>query len=277
MGVPIAVAALAGAILCYGASSLLLATGSHAVRGRAYLTGLAFQAAAFLLAFLARIDLPLLLVQSAVAASVAVTASAGAVLGRWRLLPRDVAALGAVVAGIALVAGASRPGRAEPVSQPPVLIAAAVALLTLAGLAVRLRPSLLGALAGLAYGSSAIAARMLAADPLAAVHTPAAAAAAIVLVGGVLIGQVLLTVAFRRSARHPDDDAAAPTAPTAPAASGSVTGPVAALYIASTLWPSAAGLAWLGDRVQPGRAPLAALGIAAALAGTAVLSRHERG
>ena len=163
---------LVAAVLCYGSSSLLLSQGSHAVRGRVYLLGLAFQALAFLLAFVARVELPLLVVQAAVAASVAVTAVAGAALGRWRLTGPDGAALVAVIAGIALVGSASQAGRVELGRSGPLLAAAAVAVLALVGVVAGLGATPLGALAGLAYGSSAVAARALAGDPLAAVRSP---------------------------------------------------------------------------------------------------------
>lgn len=260
---------LVAAVLCYGASSLLLSQGSHAVRGRAYLFGLAFQGLAFLLAFVARVDLPLLVVQSAVAASVAVTAVAGAALGRWRLTGPDGVALVAVIAGIALVGSASRPGRVELGQAGPLLVAAAVAALALAGVAgvaARLGATPLGALAGLAYGSSAVAARALAGDPLAAVRSPVGLLAGAVLAGGLLAGQVLLTVAFRRGG----------TGGPGSEASTAVTGPVAAMYVAATLWPAAAGLAWLGDALHAGRELPAAAGVVLALAGTTLLTRHDQ-
>ena len=255
---------LVAAVLCYGVSSLLLSQGSHAVRGRVYLVGLGFQALAFLLAFVARVDLPLLVVQASVAASVAVTAVAGAALGRWSLTRGDGVALFAVTAGIALVGAASQPGRVELGRAGPLLAAAAVAALALAGVTLPWGPTPLGALAGLAYGSSAVAARALAGDPLAAVRSLTGVLAALVLAGGLLAGQVLLTVAFRRG------DESAPQG-----RSRAVTGPVAAMYVAATLWPAAAGLAWLGDALHPGRSVPAAVGVVLGLAGTTLLTRHE--
>ncbi len=262
--VVLAYAALAGAVVCYGASSLLLSEGSHAVRGGVYLSGLAAQAAAFLLAFLARADLPLLLVQACVSASVAVTALAGQRLGRWRLDRLDLTALAAVVAGIALTGVSSLPTRAVLGGGAPMLVALLVAVAALATVPVPVPASATGALAGLAYGSSAVAARGLAADPLDAVRSPTGLLAAAVLVTGLGIGQVLLTVAFRRGA-----------AGVTAGRSGGVTGPVAAMYVAATVWPALAGLLWLGDAVRPGAGIPAALGVVLALAGTTVLARHE--
>lgn len=259
--VALAVAALAGAVVCYGASSLLLAEGSRRVRGPVYLIGLTAQAAAFLLAFLARADLPLLVVQASVSASVAVTALAGQLLGRWRLGTADLAALTGVVAGIAMAGAAALPTRAELAGPGAMAVALLVAVCCLAALAIPVPPTATGAFAGLAYGSSALAARALAGDPLAVLGTPGGLLAGLVLVSGVAIGQVLLTVAFRRGAGTQDH--------------ARVTGPVSAMYVAATVWPAAAGLAWLGDRVRPGAGPLAALGVVLALTGTTVLARRE--
>jgi drug/metabolite transporter (DMT)-like permease len=281
-------ACLVAAAFSYGASTLLLShglgtgsggtgsggtgsggTGSGgnesspgALRLPSYRWGLALQGLAFLLAFVARIDLPLLLVQAGVSASVAVSAVVGAALGRWRLDPLDGTAVASVVAGVALAGAASEPSRAstETMGAPLTGLAVTVGCLAVWQLSAR-RPGVLplgattlGALAGLAFGSSAVGARMLAADPFAALRHPAAAAAALLLVTGLGAGQVLLTTAFRR---------------------GSVTGPVAAMYVAATVWPSLAGLVWLADAVQPGRWYWAAAGLVLALAGTARLAGHE--
>lgn len=262
----LATAFLVCAVACYGGASLLLSTGSHAVRSRVYITGIGLQAAAFLFAFAARVELPLLVVQSVSAASVAVTAVAGSAVRRWRLTLADGVALVAVVAGISLIGSASQPGRVAMPAAGSLLTPAVVAVLALIGLVVPTRPSLVGALAGLAYGSSAVAGRALAADPLAAVRTTTGVLAGAILVGGVLAGQILLTIAFRRGSAGALDR----TPSTA------VTGPVSAMYVAATLWPAAAGLLWLGDQLRPGRWPLAACGLALALTGTTRLTERQR-
>jgi hypothetical protein len=254
--VVLAYGCLVAAVAGYGTSSLLLSQGSHAVRGRIYLVGLAFQAAAFLLAFAARVELPLLVVQAAVAASVAVTAAAGHLLHRWRLHALDGAALVAVVGGIALAGSVSLPSRVGLGDSGPMVVALVVALACVAGAVLPTGATAAGALAGLAFGSSAIAARALAGDPFAAAGSSTGVLAAVALVAGLAVGQVVLTSAFRR---------------------GGVTGPVAAMYVAATVWPAAAGLAWLGDRVRPGASALAAAGVVLALAGATVLARHEQG
>lgn len=276
----VTVVALVGALAAYGMSSLLFAEGSDRVTSRAYLSGLALQGLAFLLAFLARAQLPLILVQATISASVAVTAIGGVLLGRWRLGLRDGAAIAAVVGGIAAVGASSSPSLVTGTGWTPLLAAAGVCVLALPGLlrqraaehparapgeAAILTAALLGGLGGLSFGSSAIAARMVAADPLSMVRSPIGLAQAGVLIGGLWVGQALLTVALR-----------AARAGAQPGHSSSVTVPVSAVYIAGTLWPAIAGLVWLGDRLVPGRGSLAAMGLVLALAGVSVLSRSSR-
>ncbi len=274
----VAAVALVGALAGYGVSSLFLAQYSDRVTSPGYLAGLSLQGVGFLLAFVARTQLPLILVQSTISASVAVTAIGGVLLGRWRLDRRDSAALAAVVAGIGAVGASSSPGPVAPSGWVPVLAMGSVSALALlgvlwrpprvsqgtaAGSAIR-AAALLGVLAGLSYGSSAIAARMVASDPLSMVRSPMGLVQAAVLIGGVWIGQVLLTLALRR-ARDGSE----------PGRSSRVTVPVSAVYIAGTVWPATAGLLWLGDLLLPGRGGLAALGVVLALAGVSALSRSS--
>jgi hypothetical protein len=49
-----------------------------------------------------------------------------------------------------------------------------------------------------------------------------------------------------------------------------------ALVLTQTAAPALVGVVLLGDRVRPGWVPLAVLGMALSLAGTAVLARFER-
>src|SRR5689334_7707523 len=75
---------------------LLLRLASH----RTYLFGIGCQMLGFVLAFLARRELPLFLVQSAVAAGLGVTALLGVVLLKWRLPRAEVALLAMLGVGI---------------------------------------------------------------------------------------------------------------------------------------------------------------------------------
>src|SRR2546423_7424815 len=90
--------------------SLLVKLAGH----RVYLLGLGCQFGAFLLAFLARRELPLFLVQAAVAAGLGVTALLGVVVLKWRLPAAEGAVLGAPGVGLGrlLVAGAPAPAPA---------------------------------------------------------------------------------------------------------------------------------------------------------------------
>ena len=291
--------ALAAAVACYGASSLLLSSGADQIRSRSYLLGLVAQGAAFLLAFVARTQVPLLMVQACVTASVAVTAAAGAAMGRWRLGRSELVALAGVVLGITALGTAARPGPAQALTGTALSACAVVTVLpllaALPGPGRRASAWLLGALAGIGFGGSAVAARALAGDPETSwrlLRTGSGLVAAAVVIGGVLIGQVLLTLAFR-SREHPravpsalpsvSDPSSASASASASAGtraqtsedSSAVTGPVAAMYLTATLWPAVAGLAWLGDAVRPGRGWVALVGLAVALAGAAVLSRAE--
>ncbi|MFD0787601.1 hypothetical protein ACFQZ8_27170, partial [Micromonospora azadirachtae] len=75
---------------------LLLRLAGH----RTYLVGVTCQLGGFLLAFLARRDLPLFLVQSSVAAGLGVTAILGVVVLKWRLPVAEVVLLALLFAGI---------------------------------------------------------------------------------------------------------------------------------------------------------------------------------
>src|SRR5207248_10625966 len=81
---------------------------------RVSLLGMGCQFGAFLLAFLARRELPLFLVQASVAAGLGVTAMLGVVVLKWRLPAAEVVLLGALgigIAGLSVAAGPA-PSRA---------------------------------------------------------------------------------------------------------------------------------------------------------------------
>src|SRR3712207_6929370 len=103
--------------------ALLLRLASH----RAYLFGLGFQVLGFLLAFLARRDLPLFLVQASVAAGLGVTALLGVVVLKWRLPGAEVALLVLLVGGVFALVLSALPAPAHPID------AAGVAVLGVAG------------------------------------------------------------------------------------------------------------------------------------------------
>src|SRR4051794_37774147 len=121
---------------------------------RSYLLGLACQVLGFVLAFLARRDLPLFLVQASVAAGLGGAALLGVLLLKWSLPAAEVALLTLLLIGITGLVLAAQPAHARRLGTA-VVIMLAVTVVLIAGLgffAVRLRGALgsvvLGSLAG---------------------------------------------------------------------------------------------------------------------------------
>src|SRR3954447_13690097 len=79
------------------------------VRHRTYVMGLLCQILGFLLAFLARRDLPLFLVQSAVAAGLGVTAVLGVLVLKWRLPTAEIWLLALLGGGLGGLIVAAKP------------------------------------------------------------------------------------------------------------------------------------------------------------------------
>jgi hypothetical protein len=232
---------------------LLLRLAGH----RTYLIGLGCQVLGFVLAFLARRDLPLFLVQSSVAAGLGVTALLGVLVLKWKLPAAEVGLLGLLFAGITALVLAAQPAHSRPLGTAGV-IGLGVAILVIAVLgffSVRLHGAMgsvvLGSLAGVAFSAAAIAAR-----PLANAHTTGeffADPLLYLLIVHSLIGQLLLGLAMQR---------------------GSTTAAVAAMDAAGAVPAAIVGLLLLGDRIYPGREWLAALGFVVTLASVIGLTRY---
>jgi hypothetical protein len=232
---------------------LLLRLASH----RTYLLGLACQVGGFVLAFLARRDLPLFLVQASVAAGLGVTAVLGVVGLKWRLPKAEVALLGLLFGGITALVLAARPAPSRQLGAAG-LIALTVALGAIAVVgffAVRLHGATgsvaLGSLAGMAFSAAAVAARPLASasslevfvqDPL-----------LYLLIAHSLVGQLLLGLAMQR---------------------GSTTAAVAAMDAAGAVPAAIVGLLLLNDKIWPGREWLAAAGFLITLIAVIGLTRY---
>ena len=233
--------------------ALLLRLVSH----RTYLIGLACQVAGFVLALLARRDLPLFLVQSSVAAGLGVTALLGVLVLKWRLPVAEVFLLVLLFAGITALVLSAQPAPAEPLGPAAVVVLAlTLAVIAVIGFfAVRLRGApgsvALGALAGLAFSAAAVAARPLAsASTLAAfVQDPLL----YLLIAHSIVGQLLLGLAMQR---------------------GSTTAAVAAMDAAGAVPAAIVGLLLLGDKIWPGREWLAAVGFLVTLAAVIGLTRY---
>ncbi len=212
-------------------------------RHQTYVAGLLCQVLGFILAFLARRDLPLFLVQSSVAAGLGVTAILGVLVLKWRLPRVELALLVALCAGLAALVIS-----AEPHPSRQLGIAGVIGLLiVLAGLSVsgffaaRTRgvpgSVVIGALAGIAFGAAAVASR-----PLANVHSFERFISdplLYLLIAFSVVGQMLLGLAMQR---------------------GSTTAAVAAMDAAAAVPAAIIGLLFLGDKIAPGREWLAGLG-----------------
>lgn len=224
---------------------------------RIYLLGLGCQVLGFVLAFLARAELPLFLVQASVAAGLGVTAVLGVLLLKWSLPAAEVVLLALLMIGIAALVKSAQPAVARPLGAAAIA-GLTVALLLIGGLgifAVRLQGALgsvvLGSLAGVGFSAAAIAAR-----PLANEHSAAGFFAnplLYLLVVHSLVGQLLLGLAMQR---------------------GSTTAAVAAMDAAGAVPAAIVGLLLLGDRIEPGKEWLAGLGFVVTLGAVIALTRY---
>jgi multidrug transporter EmrE-like cation transporter len=263
---------LAAMILAYGVANLLQSAAaarttvhhtfdpSLLVRlagQRTYLLGLGCQVLGFLLAFLARRDLPLFLVQASVAAGLGVTALLGVLILKWSLPAAEVVLLTLLLGGITALVLAAEPAHSRRLGTAVVvLLAASVPVIAALGFfAVRLHGALgsvvLGSLAGVDFSAAAIAAR-----PLANEHSVAGFATnplLYLLVVHSLVGQLLLGLAMQR---------------------GSTTAAVAAMDAAGAVPAAIVGLLLLGDRIHDSREWLAACGFVVTLAAVIGLTRY---
>jgi hypothetical protein len=224
---------------------------------RTYLFGIGCQTLGFLLAFLARRDLPLFLVQASVAAGLGVTALLGVLILKWSLPSAEVMLLTLLLAGITALVLAAEPAHSRRLGTVVVALlgASVLAIGVLGVFAVRLHGALgsvvLGSLAGVDFSAAAIAAR-----PLANEHTVSGFVTnplLYLLVIHSLVGQLLLGLAMQR---------------------GSTTAAVAAMDAAGAVPAAIVGLLLLGDRIHEGREWLCVLGFVATLAAVIGLTRY---
>lgn len=223
-------------------------------RDPVYLVGFTLQVAGFVLAFLARADLPLYLVQAGAMSAVGLAAVLGAVLLGWRIKPSEIAALVLVALGLVLLAGAARPSVALDLQvwAGVVMLGALVGTAALAVVATRLPGAhgavALGLLAGVAFAVLAIASRPLASGPL---LTLVLEPLAWLMVGAALLGQSLLAAGLQR---------------------GSTTATMAVMDAVNVVLASVAGLLVLGDQIAAGREPWVVVGLSLVLAGVVAMA-----
>jgi drug/metabolite transporter (DMT)-like permease len=221
---------------------------------RLYLLGFAAQCTGFALAFLARADLPLYLVQAGATSAVGIAALLGAVLLGWRIRAAELGALVVLAVGLVLLVGAAQPSAARdlPWWGALGLLGVLAAVAGLAAVAARVTGPrgavALGVLAGTAFAVLAVASRPLADGPL--LGLPLRPLAWLMVVAAV-VGQSLLAAALQR---------------------GSTTATMASMDATGVLLASAAGLLLLGDQIVPGRGPWVAVGLSLVVAGVVAMA-----
>ncbi len=268
-----------GAAACYGVGSVLQALAARRtasgqgldprlmlrlLRSWRYLVGVGLDGLGFLLTLVAVRTLPLYLVQSVVASFLAVTAVLGALALRTPLTRGERAGIVVVVAGLVLVglsASADRAVEVRPLAGRALLAAVivlAVASVPAGRLTGARSAAALGAVAGLAFGATSVAARMLPhrlglADPWgsAALLLSSPASAALVLAGA--LAMLTYSTALQR---------------------GTVTAATAMLVVGETVAPALVGILVLGDRPRAGWELLAALGFVLSVTGALSLARY---
>ena len=258
------------AALAYGAATVLQAVGVRRLAGlepgarlrrrvvvmAPYAVGLALDAAGFVASVVALRRLPLFVVQSAIASSVAVTAILAVVVRGSRLRRREVLAVAALVLGLALLGSSAGEGPARALAPAFHWLVLAgvvpVAGLLALGLALpRPRPAaatVLAVAAGLGFGGVGVAARVLDAHVSWSVLSRSELWA-LLLYGAASL--VAYGVALDR---------------------GGVTQVAAVTFSVETVVPAVVGLTLLGDRVRPGWVPAGAIGFALTLGACLVLA-----
>lgn len=220
-----------------------------------YLLSICLDLGGFAFGVLALRTLPLYVVQSITSANLAVTALLVAAVYRVRLAAREWVAVVTICVGLALLGLSSgREGSNGGVVVVRIGLLAGAFVLGVVAIALartdRPVPSIvLGAVAGLGFGTVALAARTLPTlDPLHLAADPAAYAMAI----GALVGALFFATALQR---------------------GRVTTVTAAVVVGETVVPAVIGIVALGDRVRPEAAPLVAAGFVLSVGAVLSLAR----
>lgn len=229
------------------------ASGPAVMRHPAYVAGLVADGLAWLVSLVALLRLPIFVVQSLLAGSLAVTILLA--IPVLRIVPKmpDWIGVGVVTAGIVLVSLAAGPeSRHVPHHALRVAIWVLLAIAVTAAVWSYRRggPVLQGFLAGLGYGLSAVFVRIV----MGVAHTPWQALARPETFAALLSGAVGVAM-YARSLEH-----------------GLVGPPTAAMWVTEVVVPGVIGVAMLGDRVRPHFEVPAALGVALAIAGCIVLA-----
>lgn len=229
-----------------------------------YLLGVGLDGVGFLLSLVAVRALPLFVVQSVVASFLAITAVLGAIFLKMPLRRSDRIGLGVVVAGLVLVGASAAEDSSVDVSSAESwgVLVAAIAL-ALVSVPLARVPGVrgafgLGAVAGLAFGATAVASRMLPGDLSPGdigdeVGTLLTSPATYALIVAGVVAMLTYSIALQR---------------------GSVTQATAPLVVGETVVPALVGILLLGDHTRPGWGWVALLGFVVSVGGAISLARH---
>ncbi|WP_347350474.1 hypothetical protein [Intrasporangium sp.] len=253
-------AALAGMLL-YGVASVAQAyaagraSGAAVLRHPAYVAGLGCDLLAWVASLVALAVLPLFVVQSLLAGSLAVTVVLSRLVLGTRFGPSARVATVAVVVGLGCVSWSAGTESSRPV--PEWFTAALLTLLVGVALAgVALYPhggsTRLATLAALAFSGAAMGARAVTFDEASRPAVLRDPIAWTILAFGAL-GAILYARSLER---------------------GEVGPATAVLWVVEVVMPGVVGVLALGDTVRPGTAGLAVLGVGLAVAGTVALAQQ---
>jgi hypothetical protein len=249
-------------VLCYGFAGVELHAGSNnaadPMRSRAWWRGTGLQAGGFLALLVARISLPLLLVQACASAGLAVTALIQHLRRVHRLGRSDLAAVLTVVAGLGLIAATVESSAAAGITTTLIGLITGGLVASATGLLLRLPGVANGALSGLAFGMAAVAARLMFGDHEHPVwllwRLPAANwTTGVLAAAGIACGQLHLSRGLR-------DRAAAPVLGT--------------MYLVATVLPAVIGFSAMDETPRPGTFAATGCGLVGAMLGIGWLLRR---
>jgi drug/metabolite transporter (DMT)-like permease len=254
-----ATGANSGAALLQAMGARRASRPATAVLHPVYLLGLTLDIGGWVLTVLALRFMPIVAVQAIVAAQVVITVVASHWVFDTPLRRLDVAAAAVNVVGLALLVASASTDDSEVVASTAGVVALVIVLVVLGVVgvvvAIRSRRALpMAFLAGLAFGGTAVAVRLVRLDGPFDVLVRQVATDPVVycLLGYAALGLGFYTVALARGAVGPV---------------------VGVLAVTETLAPGLLGLLFLGDGVRPGWIPAFVLGLVLAMGGVVVLAR----
>ncbi|GAA4850065.1 hypothetical protein GCM10023201_47990 [Actinomycetospora corticicola] len=256
----VAAGANAGAAMLEALATRRATRAAGVVTSPVYLAGLLLDIVGWVLTVLALRYMPIVAVQAIVAGQVVITVIASHWVFDTPLRRIDLAAAACNVLGLALLVGSASTGELPhigiggTIAVLAVLVVLAVGGITLALRSRRAVPTAF--VAGLAFGGTAVAVRLIDLDTDGAlgdiVRSAVTDPVVWALLGYAVLGLALYTVALAR---------------------GSVGPVVAVLAVTETLAPGLLGLLLLGDGIREGWTPWFVLGLLLALGGVVVLAR----